>query len=151
MKKLFTLFYFLSLQFAFSQEEISENNIPQELIGKWEVIILEKGAKLSEETLEELDNEKVVPRGDHQRSLYIFGKDGKFRLISINDYGQTSEEGTFQYLGEKNVIKRNVKRANKWGPKKLKNFKIKKSKILYLKDRKLVLKTKRKVIYLKKA
>lgn len=80
-------------------------------------MIFEDKGTFSEELLLELKKDEIYPQGDHNRCRYQFKTDGTFRLLSINDYGQNDERGTFKLSEDEAIIEREITKPNSYKKK----------------------------------
>ena len=144
------LFLSLLTVFMFSQISLAQNDVQNQLIGRWDAIYTENGKSSSDVLIQKTKEASVESKGNHNILVINFGKDGGFDLMSIRDYSQATEEGTFEVSEDGSKITRNTKMPSSLKEKFRTSSKKRKAKILYLEGDVLVLKIKKEVIYLKR-
>ncbi len=148
MKHVFPAILLLLLHIS-SYGQQSSDSVAAILQDSWEVFHVSKGSSLSQDILESFRNNQPVPYSKHNYSRYYFHEDGSFRLMSIGDYGLSSEEGTYIFSDDGSTIDRTITYPNAWRKKRKDKSKIIKSKLLYIADDLLVINTKNRLIYLR--
>lgn len=148
--KFLSLFVFLLGIQQVTIAQSTADSVIATLNGKWEVIFEENGSSISADLFTKLDKEDVFPQGEHNNSQYFFKPEGEFHIISIKDYNQGAEDGTYMISEDGTKLERLVKMPYAQSPKAQEKLRKKKSKILYLDEDKFVIKTAGKVIYLKR-
>lgn len=144
------LFLSLLTVLMFSQISVAQNDVQNQLVGRWDAIHVIKGKSLSESLIKATKESKVESGGNHNELVIHFTKTGGFKIMSIRDYSQGDEKGTFEVSEDGKTIVRNTETPNDFKEKNRTGSKNRKAKILYLEGDVLVLKIKKEVIYLKR-
>ena len=149
MKFVLLILSAVTMHLSFAQDSIKvELN---DLVGRWDVIYEDEESNGFLGELLEGTKEAEVAEGDnHNNAIVTFEDNGSFRLMSINDYSSTDEEGTFEVGKDGKSIIRLTKEPNAFEERDQEKMKKRKSKILYHEKDILVIKTDRGIMYMKR-
>jgi len=153
MRTLVILFsLLLTQQFSFAQETVrfytSANDAS--IVGRWDVAFVENSSKVSKDLFYETRNRNVDPLGNSNIAVWTFGSDGTFELISLQDYGASTETGTFFLSEDGESVTRTVSYPNQLkdaSKAKVKRFT---TKIKVISKDVLVIRTKKGMLYMRR-
>ena len=141
------LFFSLFVSFGFAQEDV---NVATQIVGEWDVVLESPSKKFSQEDLDYTKKRDKESSGNSNIAVYTFGKDGKFKVLSIKDYSQSDEKGTYAVNEDGDGFTRSVQYPNHLKEKKRTKVQSIKSDVLYIDDSFLVLRSGRSTYYLRR-